>query len=220
MQVINAGIPGLTLVDNLRRLQPEILPLKPDMVISYHGVNGFRLLDPAIPPMAGLAVPAYKPRPLHLLARAEFRIKMMRFRRSLVPKTPPGAVRTVAPLQTKYADAYRQLIEAARTNHFRLVLANFSMAVNERSQPDVIAFYGVGSPSINWQIQANRSHSALIGDLAREYPEVQQVDTQADLDGVPGKFIDIVHLTEEGRKQLAENIFAGIKGVLQTDLAK
>ncbi|MGO8700646.1 MAG: hypothetical protein ACLQVY_23395 [Limisphaerales bacterium] len=40
------------------------------------------------------------------------------------------------------------------------------------------------------------------------------------LDGDHEKFIDIIHLTNEGRRQLAENIFAGIRETLERDLAR
>ncbi len=45
------------------------------------------------------------------------------------------------------------------------------------------------------------------------------MDTHPGLDGEHEKFIDLGHLTQEGRQQLAENIFAGIKEVLEKDLA-
>jgi hypothetical protein len=44
------------------------------------------------------------------------------------------------------------------------------------------------------------------------------VDTHPHLDGEHEKFIDIIHLTGDGNRQLAENVFAGIRGVLEKDL--
>src|SRR5581483_2815554 len=41
VEVINAGVPGYDLADNVRRLETDILPLHPDLIISYHGYNGF-----------------------------------------------------------------------------------------------------------------------------------------------------------------------------------
>ena len=219
VQVINAGIFALTLPDNLRRLQTEILPLKPDLLISYHGINGFGLLDRAIPPLGEPRAPAYKPRPIKLLADAEYGIKMRLYRQGLVPKTSPSRTAAVAPLESDYARAYRELIMAAQTNHIRLALANFSMAVNERSDTDVIAFYRAGFPAAYWLIQANILHSTLLQQLAKEHPEVLHVDTHPNLDGEHDKFIDLIHLTQQGRNQLAENIFTGIQDILKSELA-
>src|SRR5262249_54532833 len=92
VQVINAGICAFTLLDNLCRLPTEILPLKPDMIISYHGINGFTYLEPAIPLLGAPKAPAYKPRPLKLLAQAEYGIKIRLFRAGRVPKTSPARV--------------------------------------------------------------------------------------------------------------------------------
>ena len=92
------------------------------------------------------------------------------------------------------------------------------MAVNDQSDPDVIAFYRAGFPSVHWQIQANILHSSIVKELAAQYPGTLWVDTHPGLDGVHQKFIDLVHFTQEGRQQLAENIFAGIKDVLVHDL--
>jgi hypothetical protein len=198
VQVVNAGMYGFTIANNVKRLPGEILPLKPDLIISYHGINGFGLLDPAIPPLTGPRAPAFRPRPLVLLARAEYGIKMMVYRQRLTRATRPPAAERASPLQTSYALAYRNLIEACATNHIRLALGNFSMAVNDRSDPDVVAFYQTGFPSVYRQIPANKLHSSLIQGLVKEFPELSAIDTQLAL----------------------ENIFAGIRDAVASDLAR
>ena len=72
VEVINAGVPGRTLPQNIYRLREEIFGYEPDMLISYHGYNGFSLLDAAIPPASGPPPPQYRPRPSKLLADAEY----------------------------------------------------------------------------------------------------------------------------------------------------
>jgi lysophospholipase L1-like esterase len=218
VEVINAGVPGYALSDNLSRLRRDILPLKPDMIISYHGYNGFPQINAAIPPPDGPPPPRYKSRPLALLARCEYRVKMNVFRSRYVNKFRGFPSRVVSPLKTAYALQYRELIATAVTNGVRLVLANFSMAVNSNSNPRVIEFYRSAFPPINRLIQANEEHSLLVHELAAENPQVTLVDTHPRLDGENEKFIDVVHLTQKGRQQLAENIFAGIRDVLKKDL--
>jgi lysophospholipase L1-like esterase len=220
VQVINAGICAFTLSDNLGRLPAEILPLKPDMIISYHGINGFTFLEPSLPLLGAPKAPAYQPRPLKLLAQAEYGLKIRMFRAGRVPKSPPARIARLAPLDTEYAQAYQQLIGVALTNQIRLVLANFSMAVNQQSDPDVIAFYRPGFPSVYWQIQANILHSTLIHELTKKFPEVREADTHPNLDGQHDKFIDLIHFTQQGDIQLAENIFTSIKDILETDLRR
>ena len=46
------------------------------------------------------------------------------------------------------------------------------------------------------------------------------VATRPNLDGAHEKFVDLVHLTQEGRQQLAETFFAGVKTVLDDHLPR
>jgi lysophospholipase L1-like esterase len=214
VEVINAGVPAYGLAQNVYRLQTEILALKPDMIISYHGFNGFRLLDGALPAVSGKAPPPYRQRPLKLLADCEYRLKIMRYRQGQSQRLTFDEPSLSLVMDSKYAQSYRELIEISRTNGVRLVLANFSMAVNPRSDPDVIGFYQATFPSVYGLMRANVAHSLMVAELARQHPEVCLADTHAGLDGAHEKFIDLAHLTQEGRQQLAENIFAVVSKLL------
>ena len=275
VEVINAGVPGYRLDMSLHRLSKDILPLKPDMIISYHGINGFPMLRDALPPVPGAATPLYKPRPLRLLADLEYRLKLIRFqhrqaprhglkhpeqrelgesaaspspalkgtlsrtegeregvrgRASLLQPTPPQGrgsgvpnlrPATLAdPLATPYAQLYRQLIEACQTNRIKLVLATYSMAADAQTPPEVVRFYQMGYPLAPWQIQANVVHSAIVRQLAAQYPEVCLVDTHPHLDGEHDKFIDLVHFDPAGDQQMAETFFAALKHILEEDLLR
>jgi lysophospholipase L1-like esterase len=220
VEVINAGTPGYSLRDNLRTLPGHILPLKPDMIISYHGANGFNLIDETLLGPVGAAAPPYMPRPLKLAADFEYRIKVMRFlnRERKALHTSPAFAN---PLETIYAEAYRQLIHIAATNNIRLMLANYSMPVTGKSDPAVIDFYQGGNyDSVRGRIKANMIHSLILQQLAGQHPEVCLIDTHPHLDGEHEKFIDLMHFTQEGRRQLAENIFAGIRKTLETDTGR
>jgi lysophospholipase L1-like esterase len=222
VEVINAGVFGYTLWDNLRRFSRQILPLKPDMIISYHGANGFHMIDRNLLRPLGVSPPDFEARPIRLAADFEHRIKLMLFRRREL-KAPLHSPYLDKPLETRYAEAYRQLIKCAATNNARLVLAEYSMAVNQSSEPAVIDFYQGGNhfgDSVRGRIKANGVHSEIVQQLARQHPEVGLIDTHPRLDGEHQKFMDLVHFTQEGRKQLAENIFAGIKETLENELGR
>jgi lysophospholipase L1-like esterase len=216
VEVINAGVPGYTLVHNLQRLQSDILPLKPDIIISYHGYNGFDLLNTATvrkdPPL-----PPYRHRPLKLLADAEHGLKIMAYKRRMAvanERLPP----LPDPMQSPYAAVYRQLIEIAHTNGITLVIGNFSMAANLQSESGVLDFYRAGYPLAAARVRANATHSQMVSELVKENPQIYFVDTHPNLDGDHEKFIDLVHFTQEGRQQLAETFFAGITNILQQRL--
>jgi lysophospholipase L1-like esterase len=220
VEVINAGTPGYSLCDNLLTLPGRILPLKPDMIISYHGANGFCLIDETLLRPMGAAPPPYEKRPLKLAADFEYRIRVMPFlnRERKALHTSPACAN---PMETKYAEAYRQLIQAAATNGIRLMLANYSMPVNWKSDPAVIDFYqgGTGDSVRGW-IKANMAHSLILEQLAGQHPEVCLIDTHPHLDGEHEKFTDLMHMTQEGRRQMAENIFAGIRKTLENDIGR
>jgi lysophospholipase L1-like esterase len=216
VQVINAGVPGYDLENNLGRLEKDILPLRPDMIISYHGINGFHLIAP--PPMQHYTGPARKERPISLLADCELRLKLMLWDHRRVHDPADFSLAVDEPMETAYARAYRQLVQCAQTNHFRLVVANFSMAVNSQSDPDLIRFYSHRFPTAAWDIRANEIHSSIVRQSALQHPDVIFVDTHPHLDGEHDKFIDLVHFTQAGRQQLAETFFAAIRTALKEDL--
>jgi lysophospholipase L1-like esterase len=218
IEIINAGVPAYNLRQNLHRLASDILPLKPDMIISYHGYNGFKLLYKSYPISQSKAPPIFKARPLKILAKVEYRLKLSRYRWRELSATPADPEALGNPLKSDYAMAYRDLIQAAKTNAIFLAVANFSMAVNRKSSNDAIEFYRPGFPLVRWEITANTIHTLIVRSIARENPSVVFIDTHPLLDGKDERFIDLVHLTQAGRQQLAENVFASIKNALETNL--
>lgn len=220
VQVINAGVPGATLPGNLRRLTKEILALKPDMIISYHGFNGFKMLDQDLPAIIAEPPPGYDRRPLRLLGDLEYGLKMNRYKKTLIPKPISDRPSSIRPMESDYAKAYEKLIQITQTNGIRLVLANYSMAVTTNSDPALIQFYVQTVPAALKALRANLAHSEIVQELAKEHPEICFVDTHPNFDGRHEYFIDLIHFTQGGRQHMAETFFAGIRTTLEADLAK
>ena len=218
VQVINAGVPSYTIRHNLSRLSSEIFRLRPDMIVCYHGYNGFGFLHGAVPAHHTLLPPAYVERPVKLFAKIEYNVKLGRLKRRLAQNPLRESPTSVAPLSTPCAEAYECLIDAARTNGIRLAIANFAMAVTTNTPREVMEFYRGGFPSVYWSAEANAAHSELVQQLARKHPEIALIDMHPGLDGEHEKFIDIVHMTQVGRQQAAENVFVGIRSFLEQDL--
>jgi lysophospholipase L1-like esterase len=221
VQVINAGVPAYTLESTLYRLPREILALRPDMIIAYHGANGFSLIDSSVLAPVGPAPPIYRERPLKLAAEAEHRLRMLLFRHHTLSHRARAPSSSTHPLETRYAADYRKLIQCARANGIHLALANFSMAVNPASDARIIDFYdvGLGGRAPRGFMLANGVHSEIILELTRQNPDVCYIDTHPHLDGDHEKFIDLIHFTGEGDRQLAENIFTAIRPTIERDLA-
>jgi hypothetical protein len=218
VEVINAGVPGYNLKLNLDRFSRDILPLHPDMIISYHGYNGFSLIGEALPQSGFHSPPAYRQRPLKLLADCEYQLKLGSFKRQAA-RLNAFAPSVTKPMETAYAKAYEQLIEVAATNNIRLVLGNYSMAVNAASDRDVAEFYRPLYPSVFWDIKANEIHSFIVAEVARRHPEIGFVDTHPELDGRHEKFFDLMHFETSGERQLAETFFARMRPILEDALA-
>lgn len=221
VEVINAGVAAYTLRDGLERLRRDVLPLKPDLLVSYHGYNGFDFLRDA--PVGLRENPPRRPsRPSRLLAGIEYRLALRDFRRrALAPDLSDEEMARLesGALQSRYATLYGELIRLARGQGIPLVLASFNMAVNARSQADVIDFYRGGFPTVLFSIQANRVHNALVAALAGQHEGVHFVDTSVGLDGVHEHYIDLVHFTQSGREILARNLLEGLAEVLKSDPA-
>ena len=215
VEVINAGVYGYTLEENVRRLEKRIMPFEPDMIISYHGYNFFYALNKAIPPPQGELPPNYMPRPLKLLADFEYRVRMMSYNKRRAPDVQTGAPVLADPMTSKYAKAYEELVRFTSEHGVQLVLANFSMSVNSDSKPEVIEFYRAGFPEVRAAIEANRIHSGIVDEFVRKNPHVLKVDTHPSLDGQHEKYIDLVHFTQKGREDMAETFFDAIKDVIQ-----
>jgi hypothetical protein len=172
-----------------------------------------------VPLSNSLDPPVYKHRPLKLLADCEYRLKVMNAVSREEALLATRASSFSDPLQTRYAEAYRQLIGFTQTNKIQLVLADYSMAANESTPRRIVNFYRSRFPAIVWWIKANEVHSMIVRRLAAQHPGVVFVDTHPNLDGDHDKFIDLMHFTQAGRQQLAETMFASIEDLLERDLA-
>ena len=218
IEVVNAGMGTWDLSHSLMRLERDLLPLQPDMVLSYHGHNGFGFILRDLPPVAIPDPPVFPRRPSQLIARVEFGLALRRFREWYrYDGDLTARLSTDELLETEYAQLYRHFLELARRHGFVPVLGTFSMAVNESSPDEVVEFYALSFPVVRPLVVANAQHTPLLQELARR-EEVLVVDTSEGLDGEYERhFIDLVHFTQSGRDRLAEHFLAGIEPVLRDD---
>ncbi len=215
VQVINAGVPGFTLANNLSRMRGEILPLEPDLILSYHGYNGFPYILQQIPPVRVGNAPRLHSRPSQILARGELAIRQWWFRRRYREARAIDAADLQVDLKrSRYADLYRRLMILSGTHGVETVLLTFNMAVDADSSAEVIRFYEPMIPDVWARVLANRLHTRLVHEIAGEF-DALSVDTSADLDGAyRDAFIDVAHYTQPGRERLAANIFDGVRDLL------
>ena len=63
VQVVNAGVPAWNVENQVRRLRADLLPLEPDVILAYHGYNGFDFLLTELPPVLVQQAPDPPDRP-------------------------------------------------------------------------------------------------------------------------------------------------------------
>jgi peptidoglycan/LPS O-acetylase OafA/YrhL/lysophospholipase L1-like esterase len=218
IEVINAGTEAYTIENNLERMRRDILPLKPDLIVSTHGMNGFfpfglrRVPEPN--------EPGVRPRASALIGRAVLTIERAahdwRDRNSAQATTVALAPMSDAELmKSRYADEYRKLIALARDNGADIALADATMSVNESSPREVKDFYGAVFKPIDDIIAANAAHNRMVRLIARE-EGAPLIDMAAGVDGIwdDDLYLDIIHFTEAGNERVADLMFRALLPIL------
>jgi peptidoglycan/LPS O-acetylase OafA/YrhL len=218
VEVVNAGTEAYTLEDNLERLRRDIVPLKPDLILSAHGMNG--LLAFGLRRVPEPNEPGVRPRASALLGRAVLAIERAahdwRSRNSAEARPAPlPPIPDAELMKSRYADAYRKLIALGRAGGADVALADSSMAIDEDSPREVKDFYGAVFKPIDDIVAANAAHNRMVRLLSEE-ERAPLVDTTQDLDGKwdGDLYLDIVHFTEAGNERAAEVVFRQLLPIL------
>ena len=216
IEVVNAGTEAYTLEDNLERMRRDVLPLKPDLIVSAHGMNGLLALGLRQVPEPN--EPGLRPRASALIGRAVLTIERTLHvwrTRHAPPVAEPPPLSDAALLKSRYAEAYRRLIALARANGVPIALSTASMAVDEASPRAVKDFYGAVFRPIDDIIAANAAHNRMVRLIAKE-EGVPLIEATPGLDGAwdDDLYLDIVHFTEAGNRRMAETMFRALIPVL------
>ncbi len=218
IEVLNGGTEAYTIENNLERMRRDILPLKPDLIVSTHGMNGFwpfglrRVPEPN--------EPGVRPRASALIGRAVLTLERVahdwRDRNSAQASAATLAPMSDAELmKSRYADDYRKLIALARANGVDIALADSTMAVNPSSPREVKDFYGAVFKPIDDIISANEAHNRMVKLIARK-EGAPFIDMAAGVDGIwdDDLYLDIVHFTERGNERVAKLMFHALLPIL------
>jgi peptidoglycan/LPS O-acetylase OafA/YrhL/lysophospholipase L1-like esterase len=219
IEVVNAGTEAYTLEDNLERMRRDVLPLKPDLILSSHGMNGF--LPLGLRQQAEPEEPGARPRASALLGRAVLTIERQVHdwkTGHAPPLAPPQPLSDGALMKSRYAEAYRKLISLSRGNGVPIVLATSSMAVSSNSPREVKNFYGGVFKPIDDIIAANAAHNRLAELIGREQ-NAPVIDGTSGLDGDwdDDLYLDIVHFTDRGNERAAELMFRQLLPLLASE---
>jgi|GEM_PF-1781955 len=219
IEVLNAGTEAYTLEDNLERMRRDILALKPDLILSTHGMNGF--LPFGLRRVPEPSEPGVRPRASALIGRAVLTIERAAHDWRTGSSAQAMAAAALPPMsdaevmKSRYADDYRQLISLARENGVDIALADATMAINARSPREVKDFYGAVFKPIDDIIAANAAHNRMVKLIARE-EGAPLIDMAAGVDGDwdDDLYLDIVHFTERGNERVADLMFKALLPIL------
>jgi hypothetical protein len=199
-------------------MRRDILPLKPDLILSTHGMNGF--LQGGLRRVPEPNEPGVRPRASALIGRAVLTIERAahdwRDRNSAQASAVAlGPMSDNELMKSRYADDYRKLIALARDNGADIALADSTMAVNELSPHEVKDFYGAVFKPIDDIIAANAAHNRMVKLIARE-AGAPLIDMAAGVDGIwdDDLYLDIVHFTERGNERVAGLMFRALPPIL------
>jgi lysophospholipase L1-like esterase len=221
VEVINAGVPGWTLANQLGRLDDVILPLQPDLLLSYHGYNGFHFFFQNLPEMVVDEADLPRERPSRLLSLAERSYRVWRLRQRFAAagragEHPPNEFTSPDALSDSvYAELYEQLVARAQQRGIPVALASFNMAIDPDSPEAAVRFYESLFPDARVRMHANAFHNRLVREIARQRGALF-VEATTGLGGTyRDHYTDIVHLNQPGRERLADNFLLGLTDLLQ-----
>jgi lysophospholipase L1-like esterase len=213
IQVINAGTPEYSLKENLEKVRRDILPLGPDMLVSYHTFNGLSQMEiPIVSPI----FPNHTARGSALLGEIEYRAKLNRFKTGVSAQAKEiDAFPIEKVMNSGLAKMYRELLEMGRRHHFLVVLANFSMAVTADSPDEVKDFYAGVFTHLKAMIAHVSAHNKMVKEIASR-AHVPFIDTTPHFAGNwdSDLFLDPVHFTQKGSDLFAHRILDGLMPLL------
>jgi len=215
VEVINAGTEMYNLTNNLERLRRDIIPLRPDVVISYHGANDTRgLFGPE--PFSSAIPEDRSAAPSALLRETIRRVKrvflMLSQNNEIIPIYTHDQV-----FKSGNAEAYRKLITIAQENNFRLILSTSSFAVTGSSPREAKDFYALAFPEIDESLVRHQAYNDLVRVMASDNA-ILLVDT-SELNGLwdDDFYLDLVHFTQAGNNRMAEIMFSRLASILRED---
>lgn len=209
VQVVNAGRVGRALGGTLSNFAREIKPLRPDLIVFYPAPQDIAGLmeEIQVDVTPSASVPS---RASALLRRLEQswrgRGVAGRFRAAIREEPEDLDLEGVSLTPT-----YRHFLVDMRRRGIDVALATASLAVNGDTPEAEIRLHEALETRTRRIVLANRFHARFARALGASYRALI-VDTRPGLDGGGEPFfLDLFHLTDEGRRRLADNVFEELR---------
>jgi lysophospholipase L1-like esterase len=208
--VRNAGRPGRTLRELTQEFAAEIVPLAPDLVIVYPGIDALAGLVPDGAKSLTAAAPGAR------ASRVLLRIERF-WRERVAARALQAALATPPPVERlrrgQTARRYRRLLVVAREHGIDVALVSPLLAVDGASAEARIRFHESVWPDTRRLVVANRAHAALLPLLGVSYRAEVLDLAPAPLESSDA-FIDLVHPSAAGNQLLARAAAAALEPLL------
>lgn len=215
VEVINAGVPGYTLMESFVNLKMRVLPLDPDLVIVYHAANDARLIargdvlpdytharrvwsEPA--PPSGLEGALAWSRLYALLSGSDGSAPELD-NILHVPDFEALPIREADELDEGLEivrTTLREMVALTRAHGAEILLTTFAWSHDPHPKPNMQAW-------MDHQVAAMERVNEVIRSVA-ESEGTRLVDLNADGPRTREDFTDIIHLTDAGRRKLAATL--------------
>jgi lysophospholipase L1-like esterase len=225
IEVVNAGVPGWTSIEQRINFMLRIAKLSPDAILLYHGNNdlGWSWIPDVETKTLygrdlGSASITWWDRLLeHSYVYMELRLRLEMFTRARLPKHDDPDPATLRMLRANLDG----LIDDAARAHAKAAIATFAHALDEQGAPGVFSEteLALGVPAATGWFR-RLSHQGMRRSLPRYNAMVRELagakgiplcDLSAAIPRSPEYFLDWCHLTAKGEEAVAERWFDTIE---------
>lgn len=228
VEVINMGTSGYTAANCVNDLKRSGLQLKPDIVIAYHGVNDFRKALAALNQLEAVeAYVKYEDRQTSWLSRLMSQsctldqLNRWNYYRGGAKSraytlaywnNPDKCALNVTGIEDPTILALRELVELARTHHFKLVIGRQATLMKPvLTDEEVTRMWRLfrwkcQGKCISWEVFREGRNRVVDAQerFAREN-HLLYVDTEAAVPKTTEYFVDDAHTLENGAERISES---------------
>ena len=215
VEVINAGVPGYTLMESFVNLKMRVLPLEPDLVIVYHAANDARVIarGDVLPDYTHMRRVWSEPAPPTFLARLSNQSQLLGLILGAeseqgdldhilhVPGFENLPIREAADVDEGLAiigTTLREMNALTRAHNTQLALCTFAWSRDPHPKPNMQDW-------MDHQVALMERVNEVIRSVAQSEGALL-IDVNANGPKTREEFTDIIHLTDAGRRKVAKTI--------------
>lgn len=212
---VNAGVPGYTTAENIKNLEFRVAPLEPDVIVIYEATNDLSMDTRRLAQREGLL----SENPDRTSALGRWSTLWFLLEKNWKVWRRQGAARTgdsrlqfdPQALSRDFELRLDSLVERAQRQARLVVLVTFSHRVRhdqsdeEKLNASVTSLYYMPYMSVEGLLAGFDEYNRVIREIARTRGALL-VAGEDEIPGDARHFVDSVHFTDRGSRQMAERV--------------